>query len=243
MWDSNKLNIYSEDLLIVMTVMTNRMCFFSSTRYALYDFTTRSSPVRPADGACCTVPCSAFAGGSAGRAGGEQACHPDLGRLRAGQVAGAASCSDDFVPNKMQPDEARNGTFVEMTVDGIPHGGVQRDRIFCLREYRLPDDARREASFRRFFDDKNDLVHQWWPLASVEMLARDAKRRRGPIRKGRRRASLASKSSSTRMRRPANSHPVALRAMPSLCSDRASAWLCSEGAMPSVTDSVWRRRR
>jgi hypothetical protein len=40
---SIKSNIYSEDLLIVMTVMTNRMCFSSSTRYALYNFTTRSA--------------------------------------------------------------------------------------------------------------------------------------------------------------------------------------------------------
>jgi hypothetical protein len=46
MCDSNKSNIYSEDLLIVMTVMTNRMCFSSSTRYVLYDFTTRSAPRR-----------------------------------------------------------------------------------------------------------------------------------------------------------------------------------------------------
>ncbi len=37
--DSNKSNIYNEDLLIVMT---NRMCFSSSTWYALYDSTTHS---------------------------------------------------------------------------------------------------------------------------------------------------------------------------------------------------------
>ncbi len=40
--DSNKSNIYSEDLLIVMT---NRMCFSSSTWYALYD-STMCSPRR-----------------------------------------------------------------------------------------------------------------------------------------------------------------------------------------------------
>jgi hypothetical protein len=43
MCDSNKSNIYNEDLLVVMTIMTNRMCFSSSTRYALYDYTTRSA--------------------------------------------------------------------------------------------------------------------------------------------------------------------------------------------------------
>jgi hypothetical protein len=39
MWNSNKSNIYSEDLPIVMT---NRMCFSSLTRYALYDSTMHS---------------------------------------------------------------------------------------------------------------------------------------------------------------------------------------------------------
>ena len=42
MCNSDKSNIYIEDLLIIMAVMTNQMCFSSLTRYALYNFTTHS---------------------------------------------------------------------------------------------------------------------------------------------------------------------------------------------------------
>ena len=72
---------------------------------------------------------------------------------------GAISYSDNFFPDKVQPDDLRRLTIVKMTMNRIAHIRVQFSQAIGLGHNGLTQRSGHVATLGRVFDHKYDFIH------------------------------------------------------------------------------------
>jgi len=71
----------------------------------------------------------------------------------------ATSYRQHFLADKVQPDDARRLLVIKVAAHRVAYLLTQRRKIVGLREDRLTQGSRGEATLRCFLNQENDLVH------------------------------------------------------------------------------------